>query len=92
MEALGVFPPSVVLKIGDTVHDIAEGLNAGVRSVAVLRGSSEIGLSQAGYDALNSLDRAKHLDRAAKKMTAAGADDVLESLLMLPSLVDAHSN
>ncbi len=67
MEALGVFPPSAVLKIGDTVHDIAEGLNAGVRSVAVLRGSSDIGLAQGDYDALNPSERNNRGESRAKK-------------------------
>lgn len=40
--------PSVqaVVKVGDTVSDIQEGRNAGVRSLGVLEGSSVMGMTQ----------------------------------------------
>lgn len=39
--------PSVqaVVKVGDTVSDIREGRNAGVRSLGVLEGSSVMGMT-----------------------------------------------
>src|SRR5205823_3265316 len=46
MEALGVYPPALVVKVGDTVPDIAEGRNAGVWSVGVTRTGSEVGCTE----------------------------------------------
>ncbi len=46
----------------------------------MLRGSSDIGLAQGDYDALNPSERATILERAAQKMRAARAHDVIESL------------
>ena len=48
--------PSVqaVVKVGDTVPDIREGRNAGVRSLGVLEGSSVMGMTQAAYEALSA--------------------------------------
>src|SRR5262249_44028154 len=37
MEELEVYPPAAVVKIGDTIHDIYEGLNAGAWRVGVLQ-------------------------------------------------------
>ena len=45
--------PSVqaVVKVGDTVSDIREGRNAGVRSLGVLEGSSVMGMTQVAFEA-----------------------------------------
>ena len=53
MEKLHIKSVSAVLKVGDTVHDIEEGLNAGVWSVGVTRSSSEVGCSEAEFAALS---------------------------------------
>jgi len=43
--------PSVdeVVKVGDTIADIREGLNAKVCSVGVITGSNELGLTEEEY-------------------------------------------
>ncbi len=46
MEQLGIFPPSAVVKVGDTVPDIQAGRNAGVWTVGVTETGSEFGLTQ----------------------------------------------
>ena len=42
-ERVGVPSVQAVVKVGDTVSDIQEGRNAGVRSLGVLEGSSADG-------------------------------------------------
>lgn len=78
--------PSVqaVVKVGDTVSDIQEGKNAGVRSLGVLEGSSVMGLTQAAYEALSAEEKQAALDRARQVFLAAGADDVLRNIAELP--------
>ena len=43
---LGVYPMNHMIKIGDTVSDMKEGRNAGMWTVGVILGSSELGLSE----------------------------------------------
>ncbi|HPC96356.1 MAG TPA: HAD family hydrolase [Sedimentisphaerales bacterium] len=46
METLNAYPPAAVVKVGDTVADVEEGLNAGVRTVGITRTGNLIGLTQ----------------------------------------------
>lgn len=46
MQALGLTAVGNVVKVGDTISDIKEGVNAGVWTAGVIEGSSELGLSQ----------------------------------------------
>src|SRR5699024_8491212 len=41
---LGVYPMNHINKVGDTISDIQEGINAGCWTVGVLKGSSSLGL------------------------------------------------
>ena len=52
MRRLNVYPPSAVVKVGDTVVDIQEGKNAGAWSIGILTGSNLLGLTQAEYEAM----------------------------------------
>jgi phosphonoacetaldehyde hydrolase len=87
MEALAIFPPSVVVKVGDTVPDIDEGRNAGVWSVGVTRTSNEVGCHEEELAALSSAERGQKLAAAQRKLEAAGAHAVIESVDELPALI-----
>jgi phosphonoacetaldehyde hydrolase len=87
MEALGIYPPSSVLKVGDTPVDIAEGRNAGAWSVGVIASSSEVGLSEDAWAALPELERRAIVDSARSKFDRAGAHATIETLAELPGLV-----
>ena len=80
--------PSVqaVVKVGDTVSDIQEGRNAGVRSLGVLEGSSV----QAAYEALSAEKKQVALDRARQVFLETGADDVLLNIEQLPAWIQAN--
>lgn len=84
--------PSVdaVVKVGDTVADIREGKQAGVRSLGVLEGSSVMGYTQQEYDALSQEEQQAAKDRARKIFLEAGADDVLDRLDQLPAWLSEH--
>lgn len=84
--------PSVqaVVKVGDTVSDIREGRNAGVRSLGVLEGSSAMGMTQAAYEALSAEEKQAALDRARQVFLEAGADDVLLNIEQLPAWIRAN--
>lgn len=80
MEALEVQDARRVIKVGDTASDIREGKNAGVMSAGVIVGSSEMGLTEAEYNALSPEEKEEKHTEVAKKFKAAGADEVFDTL------------
>jgi len=91
MEQLGVFPPSAVLKVGDTVPDIHAGINAGVTTIGITQTGSEVGLSQADWDQLDANAQQAAVARADQVLRDAGADDVLASVADLPDWIEGHT-
>jgi phosphonoacetaldehyde hydrolase len=88
MEALGVFPPAAVVKVGDTVPDIGEGLAAGAWSVGVVRGSSEVGCTSQEWATLPTQERHRLSAICRAKLLAAGAHAVIDTLAELPAVLD----
>jgi phosphonoacetaldehyde hydrolase len=88
MEAVGVFPPAAVMKVGDTVPDIGEGLAAGAWSVGVLRSSSDVGCTEHEWAALPPAEQRRRLTACREKLLAAGAHAVVETLAELPAVLD----
>lgn len=87
MEALGVYPPRTVVKVGDTVPDIEEGLNAGVWSIGVAATGSDTGLSAPQLASLAPADRNVRVGYARQRLSAAGAHYVIDSVADLPELL-----
>ena len=56
---MNVYPMSAMVKIGDTVSDIQEGLNAGMWTIGLTQSGNELGLTQPETEALapQELDR-----------------------------------
>src|SRR5262249_33288425 len=79
---------AAAVKIGDTVSDIQEGLNAGMWTVGVTATGNEIGLSEAQRAALPVEDRQRRLARAGDNLTAAGAHYVIESVARLEPILE----
>lgn len=77
------------VKVGDTVSDIQEGVNAGVWSVGIVEGSSELGMSQAEWNALPEAEREILVKKVEKTFRDAGAHFVLSNLSGLPDLICA---
>jgi phosphonoacetaldehyde hydrolase len=87
METLGVYPPSSVVKVGDTPVDIEEGRNAGVWSVGVIASSNEVGLSEGDWAALPDPERRRVVESTRSKFERAGAHATIETLAELPGLI-----
>lgn len=86
---LGVYPMEACVKIGDTVPDIAEGLNAGMWSVGVVMSGNEIGLNESDLAAADpDLIEAKR-KHAYTKLAQAGAHYVIDTIADLPIVLDA---
>lgn len=89
LETLGVSSVRNVLKVGDTISDIKEGVNAGVWTAGVVEGSSELGLSQAEFEALSPEERERACRKVEERFREAGAQFVLRDLSQLPNLICA---
>lgn len=82
--------PSVtsVVKYGDTIADIKEGVNAGVWTVGVILGSNEMGLTQEETEKLPSDELNKRMAAVRKRMYMAGAHYVVNSIAELPEIIE----
>jgi phosphonoacetaldehyde hydrolase len=85
---LGVYPMSAMVKVGDTIKDVHEGLNAGMWTVAVTESGNEMGLTHADVLALSAPERARRLRAIEERMTAAGAHFVIEDIRGLLPVID----
>jgi phosphonoacetaldehyde hydrolase len=83
-----VFPLEAVVKVGDTISDIEEGLNAGTWAVAVAQTGNMIGLTQEQWRALTAGERAERLQTARRKLLDAGAHYVIDTLADFDDVVD----
>ena len=88
-EALGVYPPSAVVKVGDTLVDIEDGLNAGVWSIGVIDSSNEMGLSEVEFAALAPSERESRRSAIRERFLAAGAHAAIDTLAELPALIES---
>jgi phosphonoacetaldehyde hydrolase len=88
MEALDVYPPRTVVKVGDTIVDIIDGLNAGVWSFGIVDSSNEMGLSEDEFKNLSESERESRRAAVRDRYLAAGAHKVLNSIAELPEIID----
>jgi phosphonoacetaldehyde hydrolase len=88
MEALRVFPPHAVVKVGDTKADIEEGLNAGAWTVGVTRTGNYVGLAEDELARLATSDRDARINDAGEILRAQGAHYLIESIAELPAVLD----
>jgi len=90
---LGVYPLWTIVKVGDTVADIGEGLNAGMWTVGVTRTGNEVGLSLAECQAMEAAELRGRIRDADRKLRNAGAHYVIESaadLMPVLELIEAR--
>ncbi|MFC0274572.1 phosphonoacetaldehyde hydrolase [Metabacillus herbersteinensis] len=85
---LGIYPMNKLLKVGDTTSDMKEGRNAGMYTVGVILGSSELGLAE---HEMNELPKDLLLEKKSavkERFLAAGANEVIDSFSDLPNLLE----
>ncbi len=83
-----IFPLEAMVKVGDTISDIEEGLNAGTWAVAVARTGNMIGLTEEQWCALPSGEAAERLRKAHRHLLDAGAHYVIDTLADLDPVLD----
>ncbi|HEX7491184.1 MAG TPA: phosphonoacetaldehyde hydrolase [Candidatus Limnocylindrales bacterium] len=89
MAEMRVFPPSSVVKVGDTDADIAEGLNAGAWTVGVTKTGNYVGLDSAELASLPSGERTALIRGAGERLRRAGAHFLIGSIGELPPVLDS---
>ncbi|ATW26647.1 phosphonoacetaldehyde hydrolase [Candidatus Formimonas warabiya] len=77
---LGVYPMSAMAKVGDTVSDIREGINAGMWSIGVIKGGSELGLSQTEVKAMKKRELKEKINEVSRRFKEAGAHYVVKEI------------
>ncbi|MGH4051547.1 MAG: phosphonoacetaldehyde hydrolase [Clostridium sp.] len=87
IEALKLSATWKVIKVGDTKSDIKEGVNAGVWSVGVIVGSSQMGLSYEEYESLSENERDEAIKKTNLAFLEAGADFTIKTMMELPELI-----
>ncbi len=86
---LQVFPMEAIVKIGDTLPDIAEGLNAGMWTVGIAKTGNEVGLKESEIEALPKETYERLLARAYERLYQSGAHYVVDAIGdVLPCLDD----
>ena len=87
-EQLRVYPMEACVKIGDTLPDIDEGLNAGMWTVGLAKSGNELGLNEEEIGALPADELQARLDRAYGRMASAGAHYVVDTIADLLPVIE----
>ena len=92
MTELAVPSVDCVVKVGDTIADIKEGVNAKVWTVGVVLGSNELGLTLDEVNALSATELELRKQDVRNRMLAAGAHYTVDSIEELPAVIDNINN
>jgi len=85
---LQIYPMESFVKVGDTLPDIEEGLNAGMWTIGLAKTGNEMGLNEKDLAALDAETRTARLERAYKRMQQTGAHYVVDSIAQVAPLLD----
>lgn len=85
---LQVYPMAAMVKVGDTLPDIEEGLNAGMWTVGVALTGNMVGLGEAEFAQLSAEEVVALRREAGARFFAAGAHYVIDSIADLPPVLE----
>lgn len=88
---LDVYPMSAIVKVGDTVADVEEGLNAGSWTVGLARSGNELGLGEDEVEALDTETLATKLAAVRDRLHGAGAHYVVDTIADVPGILEEIS-
>ena len=88
---LQVYPMNAMVKIGDTLSDIEEGINAGMWTVGITRTGNEMGLTQNEVNLLSHLERVDRLSTVESRFRIAGAHYIVETVGDILPVIDEIS-
>jgi len=87
MEKTREYPPQAVVKVGDTLLDVEEGLNAGVWTIGLSKTGNEVGLNEEELAQLSQDEVQAKVVKATKNLCKTGAHYVVESIVDVPDAV-----
>jgi phosphonoacetaldehyde hydrolase len=85
---LQVRPFAAMVKIGDTLSDIEEGLNAGMWTIGLTQSGNELGLTEGEVDTLKRAELDRRLNDIEARYREAGAHYVARGIWEVLPLVD----
>lgn len=85
---LGVYPMTAMVKVGDTLVDIEEGLNAGMWTVGLTMTGNLLGLNEAQVNQMDEIAYELAHRRIAAQFSQAGAHFVIEGIWDLPDVIE----
>lgn len=88
LEFLKVSSVKAVIKVGDTVSDMKEAVNAGIPAVGVIIGSSEMGLTEEQFTSLSEEEKQETIERVRATFLENGASYTIETMADLLPLIE----
>lgn len=85
---LQVYPMAAMVKVGDTLPDIEEGLNASMWAVGVALTGNMVGLTETELSRLSAEEVATLRREVSARLFAAGAHYVIDSIADLPPVLE----
>jgi phosphonoacetaldehyde hydrolase len=85
---LGVFPMQAMVKVGDTIPDIEEGLNAGMWTVGLSLTGNLLGMNKVEVNALSPKEKKDARNRIESQLYESGAHYVIDGIWDLPKVLD----
>lgn len=85
---LQVYPMEAMVKIGDTVSDVQEGLNAGMWTIALTRCGNEMGLTSEEVAALDPRELEERIAAIEARFGLAGAHFTARTLADCPAILE----
>lgn len=89
---LRIFPLESIVKVGDTLPDVYEGLNACMWTVGLAKTGNEMGRNLAEVEELEESSPAEYqrrLAHARERLRGAGAHYVVDTIADVPPILDA---
>ncbi|TKH10045.1 phosphonoacetaldehyde hydrolase [Bacillus wiedmannii] len=85
---LGVYPMNHMIKVGDTVSDMKEGRNAGMWTVGVILGSSELGLTEEEVKNMDPVELREKIEVVRNRFVENGAHFTIETMQELENVME----
>lgn len=82
-----IFPMEAMVKVGDTVPDVEEGLNAGMWTVGVAVTGNEMGMTESEVNTLPAETVRERRMTAHTRLARAGAHYVIDGISGLPEVI-----
>lgn len=83
-----VYPMEAIVKVGDTVSDIEEGLNAGMWTVGITQTGNELGLGMEDVEKMPLEELEARLTKIEKKFLKTGADYIINGIWNLFQVIE----